>query len=75
MKTKLKITGDWNTLKAKLKKQHPELTNDDLAYTVGKEDELVTRLEKRLGETKENVIEMIENLQTEKSEKATSAKY
>lgn len=75
MKTKLKITADWSELKDKLRKNNPELTNDDLEFTPGKEDELVERIEKKLGLTKEKVVEMIENLQAVESEEESAEKY
>ena len=36
---KLKIKGSWNELKGKLKQQYGNLTDDDLAFSEGKEDE------------------------------------
>ncbi len=57
---KLKIKGSWNEVKGKLKQQHGELTDDDLAFSEGKEDELLGRLQKRLGKTKDEVRQLIE---------------
>jgi len=53
--TKLEIKGDWNITKAKLKQQWGSLTDDDLTYTRGKEDELVGRIQKRTGQSREAV--------------------
>ena len=55
-----KIRGNWNNIKGKLKQQYAELTDDDLAYVEGKEEELLGRLQKKLGKTKEQVKEMID---------------
>lgn len=66
METKLKIKGNWNVLKGKLKQKYAKLTDDDLLYTKGKEDELLGRLEKKLGKTKEEISDTIEKLEIEK---------
>jgi uncharacterized protein YjbJ (UPF0337 family) len=55
----LKLKGTWNQVKGKIKQQYGELTDDDLSYTEGKEDELVGRLQTRLGMKKDEVIHMI----------------
>ncbi len=54
-----KIKGNWNLLKGKLKKQYADLTDDDLLYEEGLEDELLGRLQKKLGRTKEQIEEEI----------------
>jgi uncharacterized protein YjbJ (UPF0337 family) len=59
---KLQIKGSWNELKGKLKQQYGNLTDDDLVFSEGKEDELLGRLEKRLGKSKDEVRQMIEKL-------------
>jgi uncharacterized protein YjbJ (UPF0337 family) len=46
---KLQIKGSWNELKGKLKQQYGNLTDDDLVFSEGKEDELLGRLQKKLG--------------------------
>ena len=56
---KLEIKGDWNVIKGKLKQEWSQLTDDDLLYTRGKEDELLGRLQKRTGESREAVEETI----------------
>jgi uncharacterized protein YjbJ (UPF0337 family) len=48
----LQLKGNWNIAKGKLKQKFANLTDDDLRYTEGKEDELVGRIQKRTGETK-----------------------
>ncbi|WP_374951668.1 CsbD family protein [Mucilaginibacter sp.] len=59
---KLKMNGTWNDLKGKAKKQYADLTDDDLMYEDGKDDELVGRVQKKLGKTKDEVIKWIESL-------------
>ena len=49
---KLEIKGDWNITKGKLKQKWAKLTDDDLQYAQGKQEELVGRIQKRTGETR-----------------------
>ena len=58
----LQIKGAWNEIKGKLKQKYADLTDDDLIFDEGKEDELYGRLQKRLGKTKEDIKKEIENL-------------
>lgn len=51
----LEIKGDWNIAKGKLRQKWAKLTDDDLQYVRGKEDELIGRIQKRTGETREAV--------------------
>lgn len=50
---RLEMKGRWNELKGKLKQKYSNLTDDDLMYQEGKEDELLGKLQKKTGETKE----------------------
>ena len=59
---KLKLDGKWNEMKGKMKQEYGNLTDDDLKREQGKDDEFVGRLEKKLGKTKDEVINWIENL-------------
>jgi uncharacterized protein YjbJ (UPF0337 family) len=60
--TNLQFKGSWNELKGKLKQKYGHLTDNDLAFTEGKEDELLGRLQQRLGKTKEDLRKEIESL-------------
>ena len=60
--TKLQFKGSWNEIKGKLKQSYGSLTDDDLVFAEGKDDELLGRLQKKLGKTKEEVRQMIEKL-------------
>ncbi len=51
----LEVKGDWNITKGKLKQKWAKLTDSDLTFARGKEDELIGRIQKRTGETRENV--------------------
>jgi len=53
--TKLTFKGTWNETKGRLKQKYAQLTDDDLLFEEGKEDELLGRLQKRTGEAKENL--------------------
>ncbi len=60
--TKLSLKGNWNVMKGKLKQTYGELTDDDLAYTDGQEDELVGRLQKRLGKTSADINSILSKM-------------
>jgi uncharacterized protein YjbJ (UPF0337 family) len=60
--TKLEFKGGWNEVKGKLKQKYGQLTDDDLTFSEGKDDELLGRLEKKLGRTKEAIREEIQKL-------------
>ncbi len=62
MSTKLQFKGNWNEVKGKLKQKYGQLTDDDLTFAQGKEDELLGRLQKRLGTDKEELRRTIEAL-------------
>jgi uncharacterized protein YjbJ (UPF0337 family) len=59
---KLQVKGTWNEIKGKLKQKYGQLTDDDLTFAEGKEDELYGRLQKRLGKTREQIRDEIEAL-------------
>jgi uncharacterized protein YjbJ (UPF0337 family) len=56
---KLEIKGDWNIIKGLLKQKWAKLTDDDLQFTDGKQDELLGRIQKRTGQTRETVEKAI----------------
>ena len=60
--TNLQIKGSWNAVKGKLKQKYGQLTDDDLAFAEGKEDELLGRLQQKLGKSKEDLRKEIESL-------------
>lgn len=51
----LRLKGPWNELKGKLKQQYADLTDDDLTYEEGKEDELLGKLQKRTGRAQDEL--------------------
>ena len=56
------IKGNWNELKGKLKQKFGTLTDDDLVFTEGKEDEMLGRLQVKLGKSKDDVRRIIADL-------------
>jgi uncharacterized protein YjbJ (UPF0337 family) len=59
---KLTVEGNWNEIKGKLKQKYGVLTDNDLAFSKGKEDELYGRLQQKLGKTKDEIRKEIENI-------------
>jgi uncharacterized protein YjbJ (UPF0337 family) len=59
--TKLQLKGSWNEAKGKLKQKYAQLTDNDLAFAEGKDDELLGRLQQKLGRSKEELRREIEN--------------
>ena len=59
---KLKLSGAWNEMKGKIKQEYGDMTDDDLKYEEGKDDELLGKLQQKTGKTKEDVISWIEKL-------------
>ncbi|HEY0258159.1 MAG TPA: CsbD family protein [Candidatus Methylacidiphilales bacterium] len=57
---KLSLKGNWNVIKGKLKQSYGQLTDNDLTYIDGQEDELVGRLQKRLGGTSAEIRHLLE---------------
>jgi uncharacterized protein YjbJ (UPF0337 family) len=58
---KLRFKGSWNEVKGKLKQKYADLTDDDLTYMEGKEDELLGRLQRRLGRSKDEIRRELES--------------
>lgn len=58
----IKIKGDWNILKGKLKQKFGNLTDDDLTFIKGKEEELIGRLQNKIGKTKQEIRDLLSKL-------------
>lgn len=56
------MAGNWNEQKGKLKQKFAELTDDDLLFAEGKKDEMMGRIQKKLGKTKEELHKIIVSL-------------
>ena len=61
----LEIKGGWNITKGKLKQKWAQLTDDDLQYVEGKGEELLGRIQKRTGETREAVEKALKDSHTD----------
>jgi uncharacterized protein YjbJ (UPF0337 family) len=59
---KLNIKGNWNEVAGKLKQKYANLTDDDLLFKEGKEEELLGKLQKILGKSKEEIRNLIEKI-------------
>jgi len=58
----LRLKGAWNEIKGKVKQSYADLTDDDLLYEEGKEDELVGRLQTKTGKTRDEVVDWLNEL-------------
>lgn len=56
------FSGSWEILKGKLKQKYANLTDDDLKYVEGREDETLGRIEKKLGKSRQEVERLIKGL-------------
>ena len=56
------IKGNWNELKGKLKQKYGNLTDDDLMYSEGREDEMLGKLQKKLGKSKDEINRLLADL-------------
>ena len=62
-----KMTGDWNAQAKQLKSTFSNLTDEDLEFEVGKEHNLLRRIENRLSKSRQEVIKIIKSVQPVKS--------
>lgn len=58
----LHLKGEWDEVRGRIKHIYGNLTDNDLLYVEGKEDELLEKLQKKLGKTKDELRHFIENL-------------
>lgn len=58
----LELKGNWNEMKGKLKEEYAVLTDNDLAYEEGQEDQLVGKLQEKLGKSKKEVKDILRDL-------------
>jgi uncharacterized protein YjbJ (UPF0337 family) len=63
----LEIKGDWNITKGKLKQKWAKLTDDDLQFAEGKVEEVLGRIQKRTGETREAVEKAVKEASSHSS--------
>jgi len=65
------VKGTWNTVKGKLKQAYGNLTDDDLKYEEGKDDELLGRLQQKTGKTKDDLRKWFKSITVSSSERST----
>ena len=58
----LELKGKWTELKGKIKQTHAHLTDDDLKYEEGKDEELLGRLQTKLGKGRDELVNWIKSL-------------
>jgi uncharacterized protein YjbJ (UPF0337 family) len=56
------LKGGWNELKGKIKQAYGDLTDDDLTYEEGKEDEMWGKVQQKTGKTKDEINKTIADL-------------
>ena len=58
----LRIKGNWNQLKGNINQKYPDLTDDDLMFVEGKEDDLLGRIQRKTGKPRDEVISYINSI-------------
>ena len=61
----IQIIENWKDFKAKLKEKITELTDNDLLFVKGKEDVLIGRLQNKSGKKKEEIVAIINKIQSQ----------
>ena len=56
------VKGHWNELKGKIKQAYGDLTDDDLTYEEGQEDEMWGRVQQKTGKTKDEIHKAVADL-------------
>ncbi len=56
------VKGTWNEQKGKLKQKFATLTDNDLLFEEGKKEEMLGRLQVKLGKSKEELHKIISSL-------------
>jgi uncharacterized protein YjbJ (UPF0337 family) len=59
---KLAIKGAWNEVKGKAKQAYADLTDDDLMYAEGKEDEMLGKVQQKTGKTRDEAVKWLNSL-------------
>jgi uncharacterized protein YjbJ (UPF0337 family) len=62
MTNNLEIKGNWNEIKGKLKQKFANLTDSDVLFEEGKQDELLGKIQIKIGKTKEQLNQIINEL-------------
>ena len=65
---RLELKGKWHELKGKVKQAHGDLTDDDLRYEEGKDEELYGRLQNKLRKTRDQVVDWLRGLDRDRTQ-------
>lgn len=60
MPNSTELKGNWDEFKGKLKQKYAQLTDDDLRYEEGKDDEMWGKLEQKLGKAKKEILSLFQ---------------
>lgn len=63
---KINLEAPWEVVKERMKESNIDLTDADLEYEPGKEDELLSRLEKVMNKRRPDIIAYIESISSNK---------
>lgn len=53
------LKGNWNIMKGRLRQKFANLTDDDLAYVEGQEEELLGRIQRRTGKSRKEIEKVL----------------
>jgi uncharacterized protein YjbJ (UPF0337 family) len=59
---KMELKGNWNVWKGKLKQEYADLTDDDLKYEEGKDDEFWGRVQEKTGKAKDDLVKWLKGI-------------
>ena len=59
---KMELKGNWDQWKGKLKQKYADLTDDDLLYEEGKDEELWGRVQKKTGKAKDELVKWLKGI-------------
>lgn len=57
-----RVKGNWNEMKGKIKQKWGDITDDDLTYAEGKEDEMWGKLQQKVGKSKDEIKREIDDM-------------
>jgi uncharacterized protein YjbJ (UPF0337 family) len=62
MMSNLQLKGKWNEIKGKVKQAYANLTDDDLKYEEGKDDEFLGKLQQKTGKGRDELVKWLKEL-------------
>ena len=60
---KVAIKRNWDDVKLRARKAYPNLTDEDLTFAAGKENEMIERIQKKIGKSKEETAAWLKTLE------------